>query len=150
MYWKNQYPYKAGINLNWWTKFSHLSQKFRFLQKIRFDSFNNSLLSISFEKIKKKKNDFGLIWINKGKSVIPPLFNNTEVLSSASSKANLFAKNFSRNSYLDDSGISLPVFPSRTNLKLNNFSVTPKMIKKVYLTCFCQRHLVLIVFQWWF
>ena len=35
------------------------------------------------------------------------------------------------NSNLDDSGISLPVFPSRTNLKLHNISVTPKMVKKV-------------------
>ena len=28
-------------------------------------------------------------------------------------------------------GISLPVFPSRTNLKLHNISITPKMVKKV-------------------
>ena len=35
------------------------------------------------------------------------------------------------NSNLDDSGISLPVFPSRTNMKLHNISVTPKMVKKV-------------------
>ena len=28
-------------------------------------------------------------------------------------------------------GISLPVFSSRTNLKLHNISVTPKMVKKV-------------------
>ena len=34
-------------------------------------------------------------------------------------------------SNLDDSGISLPVFPSKTNLKLHNFSVTRKMVKKV-------------------
>ena len=34
-------------------------------------------------------------------------------------------------SNLDDSGISSPVFPSRTNLKLLNISITPKMIKKV-------------------
>ena len=39
----------------------------------------------------------------------------------------------SKNSNLDDSGISLPVFPSRTNLKLNNISVTPKMYKKVII-----------------
>ena len=69
--------------------------------------------------------------LNKGKSAIPPLFNRLEVLSSASDKAKLFAKNFSKNSNLDDSGISLPVFPSRTNLKLHNISITPKMIKKV-------------------
>ena len=54
-----------------------------------------------------------------------------EVLSSASDKAKLFAQNFSKNSNLDDSGTSLPVFPSRTNLKLHNISVTPKMFKKV-------------------
>ena len=69
--------------------------------------------------------------LNKGKSAIPPLFNGPEVLSSASNKAKLFAKNFSKNSNLDDSGISLPVFPSRTNLKLHNISITPKMVNKV-------------------
>ena len=66
---------------------------------------------------------------NKGKSAISPLFNGPDVLSSASDKAKLFAKNFSKNSDLDDSGISLPVFSS--NLKLHNISVTLKMIKKV-------------------
>ena len=60
------------------------------------------------------------------------IFNGLEVLSSASDKAKLFAKNFSKNSNLDDSGISLPVFPSRTNLKLH-VSRTPKMVKKVIL-----------------
>ena len=49
------------------------------------------------------------------------------MLSSASDKAKLFAENFSRNSNLDDLGISLP----RTNSKLHNISVTPKMVKKV-------------------
>ena len=71
---------------------------------------------------------------NKGKSVIPPLFNRLEVLSSASDKANLLAKNFSKNSNLDDSGISLPVFPSRTNLKLHNISIAPTMVKKATTT----------------
>ena len=68
---------------------------------------------------------------SKGKSAIPPLFNGPEVLSFASDKVKLLAENFSKNSNLDDSGISLPVFPSRTNLKLHIISVTPKMIKKV-------------------
>ena len=54
--------------------------------------------------------------LNKSKSAIPPLFNGPEVLSSTSDKAKLFAENFSKNSNLDDSGISLSVFPSRTNL----------------------------------
>ena len=70
--------------------------------------------------------------LNKCKSAIP-LFNGLEVLSSASDKAKLFPENFSKNSNLDDSGISLPVFPSRTNLKLRNISVTPKMVKKVIM-----------------
>ena len=51
------------------------------------------------------------------------------MLSSAPYKAKLFAENFSKNCNLVDSGISLLVFPSRTNLKL--VSVTPKMVKKV-------------------
>ena len=55
------------------------------------------------------------------------------MLYSASDKAKLFAENFSLNSNLDDSGISLPVFPSRTNLKLHNISVTPKMVRKVVM-----------------
>ena len=62
---------------------------------------------------------------------IPPLFNSQKVLPSASDKAKLFAENFSKNSDLNDSGISLHVFPSRTNLKLHSISVTPKMVKKV-------------------
>ena len=70
-------------------------------------------------------------FLNKGKSAIPPLLSGPEVLSSPSDKAKLFAKNFSKNSNLDDSGISLPVFPARTNLKLHNISISPKMVKKV-------------------
>ena len=69
--------------------------------------------------------------LNKGKSAMPPLFNDLEVLSSASDKAKLFAENFSKNSNLDDSGISLPVFLSTTNFKLQNISVIFKMLKKV-------------------
>ena len=68
---------------------------------------------------------------NKGKSAIPPLFNGPEGLSSAFDKAKLFAKNFYKKSNLDDSDISLPVFPCRTNLKLHNISATPKMVKNV-------------------
>ena len=43
----------------------------------------------------------------------------------------MFAKNFSINSNFDDLGISFSVFPTRTNLKLHNVSVTTKMVKKV-------------------
>ena len=69
--------------------------------------------------------------LNKSKSAILPLFDGPKVFSSASDKAKLFAGNFSMNSNLDDSGISLPVFPSRINLKLHNISITPKMVRKV-------------------
>ena len=71
--------------------------------------------------------------LNKGKSVIPPLFSDLEILSSVSDKEKFLAENFSKNSNLDDSGISLPVFSPRTNLKLHNISVTPKMVKKVIM-----------------
>ena len=71
--------------------------------------------------------------LNKGKSAMPPLLNGLEVMFSASDKAKLFAENFSLNSNLDDSGVSLPVFPSRTDLKLHNISVTPKMVRKVVM-----------------
>ena len=67
------------------------------------------------------------IFLSKGKSAIPTLFNSPEMLSSAFDKAKSFAKKFSKNSNLDDSGIS---FPCRTDLKLRNISVIPKMVKK--------------------
>ena len=53
------------------------------------------------------------------------------MFSFASDKAKLSAKNFSSDCNLDDLGISLPVFPAKTNLKLHNISITPKMVKKV-------------------
>ena len=62
---------------------------------------------------------------------IPSVPNGPEVLSSAFDKAKLFAKHFSRNSNLNDLDISLSVFSSRTNLKLHNISITPKMVEKV-------------------
>ena len=46
------------------------------------------------------------------------------MFSSASDKPKLFANNFSKNSNLDYSCIFLPVFPSRTNLKLHNISIS--------------------------
>ena len=39
---------------------------------------------------------------NKGRSAIPPLFNSSEVSSSAPDKVKLFAENFSKNSNLYD------------------------------------------------
>ena len=71
--------------------------------------------------------------LKKGKSAINSLFNGPEVLSSASDKMKLFDVNFYKNFNLDDTGIPLPVFPSRTNLKLQNISVTPD-ITNLYLS----------------
>ena len=53
------------------------------------------------------------------------------MLNSTSDTEKLSAENFSKNSSLDDSSVSLPVFLSRTNQKMHNISVTPKMVKKV-------------------
>ena len=89
------------------------------------------------ESITSQKLGFWDFWpiansvLNKGKSAIRPLFNGPAVSSSASDNVKLFAKHFSKNSNFDDSGISLPVFPSRTNLKLHNIFITPKMVKNV-------------------
>ena len=43
----------------------------------------------------------------------------------------MFGKNFSKDSNLDDLYTSLSVVPYRTNMKLHNISVPPKMVKKV-------------------
>ena len=48
-------------------------------------------------------------------------------------EAKLFAEDFSKNSNIDDSGISLPVFSPRSNLKLHNISVASKMVNKVIM-----------------
>ena len=106
----------------------------RVLEDAKLAYANKTKESITSQKLGSR--DFWLIAnsvLNKGKSAIPPLFNGPEVLSSASDKAKLFAENFSWNSNLNDSGISLPVFPSRTNLKLDNISVAPKMVRKVVM-----------------
>ena len=107
----------------------------RVLEAAKITYANKTKESITSQKLGSR--DFWRIAnsvLNKGKSAIPPVFNGTEVLSSASDKAKLFAENFSLNSNLDDSGVSLPVFSSRTNLKLHNISVTPRIVRKVVMT----------------
>ena len=87
------------------------------LEAAKLAYVNKARESITFQKLDSR--DFWRIAnrvLSKGKSAIPPLFNGPEVLSSAPDKAKLFAGNFSKNSNLDDSGISLPVLPSRTYL----------------------------------
>ena len=106
----------------------------RVLEAAKLAYANKTKQSITSQKLGSR--DFSRIAngvLNKAKSAVPPPFNGPEMLSSASDTAKLFAESFSMNSNLDDSGISLPVFPSRTNLKLHNISVTPKMIRKVVI-----------------
>ena len=69
--------------------------------------------------------------LKNGESAILFLFSASDLLSSASDKAKLLAKNFYANSNLDKSVNYLPVFSSRTYLKLHYFFVTPKAIKKL-------------------
>ena len=122
----------------------------RVLEAAKLAYANKTKESITSQKLGSR--DFWRIAnsvLNKGKSAIPPLFNDPEVLSSASDKAKLFADSFSKNSNINDSGISLPVFPSRSNLNLHNISVTPTMFKKVIMNLDLSKasHLVIIVFQ---
>ena len=105
----------------------------RVLEAAKLAYANKTKESITSQKLGSR--DFWRIAnsvLNKGKFAIPPLFNGPEVLSFVSDKAKLFAENFSLNSNLDDSGVSLPVFSSRTNLKLH-ISITPKMVRKVVM-----------------
>ena len=69
-----------------------------------------------------------LIVLINGKFAIPFLFNDLEVLSSSSDKMKLFPKNFSKNSNLDDLGISLTFFPSESE---NFFPSASESAKKI-------------------
>ena len=116
----------------------------RVLQAAKVAHSNKTKESITSHKLGSA--DFW--WIantvfNKGKSTTAALFNYRVVLSK------LFAKNCSKKSNLDDSGISLSVSSSKTNLKLH-ISVTPKTVKKVITNLDSLNGIVLIVFQWWF
>ena len=82
----------------------------RVLEAVRLTYATKTRKSIISQKLDSR--DFRWIAnsvLNKSKSAIPPLFNGPEVLSSASDKAKLFAKNFFKNSNLDDS-VSLYLF----------------------------------------
>ena len=82
----------------------------RILEAAKLAYANKTKESISSQKLGSQN-----FWqiansvLNKGKSAIPPLFNDPEVLSSSSDKAKLFAEKFSKSSNLDGSGIPLPV-----------------------------------------
>ena len=104
----------------------------RGLEAAKLSYANKTKESITFQKLGSQ--DFWQITnsvLNKDKSAICPLFNSLELLSSEFDKAKLFTKNFFMNYSLDNSGISLTVFSSRTNVTLHTISVTTKMVKKV-------------------
>ena len=99
----------------------------RVLEAAKLAYANKTKESITFQELGSR--DFWQIAnsaLDKGKSAIPPLFNG-QLLFSASDIAK------STNSNLDGSGISLPVSPSITHLKLHIISVTPIMVKKVIM-----------------
>ena len=72
------------------------------------------------------------------------------MLCFASNKTKLFAENSSKNSNPDDLDISLPDFPCRTNLKLHDISITPKMVQKVMTNLDSSKVSGPDCFQWWF
>ena len=79
----------------------------RVLEAAKLAYANKTKESITSQKLGSQ--DFWQIAnsvLSRGKSAIPPLFNRLVVLSFASDKAKLFAKNFSMNCNLDDSCIS--------------------------------------------
>ena len=118
----------------------------RVLEAVKLAYANETKESISSQKL--DSHDFWRIAnsvLNKDKSAITAI-NLLEVSSSACDKAKLL-ETFKK-SNRDDSVTSLPVFPSRTNLKLHNISVTPKMVKKVIMNLDLSKAPVLIVFQW--
>ena len=87
--------------------------------------------------------------LNKDKSAVPPLFNYSRLLPSACDKGKLFSEDFSKNSNLDDSGISWSAFSSRNNLKLQNILVSSKLVEKVITNLDSSKgRLVVIVVQW--
>ena len=55
------------------------------------------------------------------------------MLSSASDKPKSYPANFLKSPNRDDSCISLPAFPSRTNLKIHNIHVIPNFVKNVII-----------------
>ena len=65
--------------------------------------------------------------LNKGKSAVPPLFSGPGCCLLHLIKQNFLLKTFLRTLILVTQYESLPVFPSRTNLKLHNIFVTRKM-----------------------
>ena len=133
---------KLLFHLYWKNKSSESKVKIRqasnhckmVLEAAKLAYANKTKESITFQKLGSSD----LWWMdnivlnNEGKSDKPPIFKNLEVLSFASDKAKLFAKNFSKNSNLNDSGIFLL-----------------KMVQKVIANLVGRSHWRYINFKWW-
>ena len=89
--------------------------------------------------ITSKKLGYRDVWrfanslLNKGKFCYTSSIQRSESFVFLCDKAKLFAKNFSKNSNLEDSGIPILAFPSGTTLELHNIYVTPTTVKKVIM-----------------
>ena len=87
------------------------------MYKVKFrQASNHCIWVLEDAKLAYFNNGDGVL--NKCLYAIPSLFNGSEVLTSVANKAKLFAENLSKNSSLDNSGISFPGFLSRTNLRV--------------------------------
>lgn len=72
--------------------------------------------------------------LNKCKSLIPPLFNQFEVLPSSVDEAECFARKLSSRSTLDFSGVLCLTFALRTEFLLYDMHVTPSNFTKLIPT----------------
>ena len=96
----------------------------------------NRYADLTKERITSQKlgsKDFWKIYnsvFNKGKSTVPPLIHEDDVLTTAVDKAELLAQKFSSNSNLVSDN-PLPEFPSRCDTTLSNLKVTPSCVSKV-------------------
>ena len=70
---------------------------------------------------------FATVFLTAG-SLPYSTFNGQEVLTTSTDKANLFARNVSCNSTLDDGSQQLPDFLSRTEQRLDSKNITAKMV----------------------
>ena len=72
------------------------------------------------------------------------------MLSSVSDKAKLFAIKAFLKALTWITQVTLPVFTSRTNLKMRNISATSKLVKKVIMNLDSSKALILIIVYWLF
>ena len=105
----------------------------RVLETAKLAYANKTKESITSQKLGSQ--DFWRIpnsVLNKSKPTIPPLFNDRRCYLLHLTKQNCLLKTFLRTQILKTQVfIPLPSFPSRTNLKLHNITVTPEMVKEV-------------------